>query len=84
MSRPEFDLPAQIVCVRREIRYRKFVFAKRVAAGTMTTLDAERELAAMEAVLNTLLELQSRADPDLFSRIQQPTQSKETQPPEEK
>jgi hypothetical protein len=69
----EFDLRAQIVCVRREIQYRRYVYPKRIAAGKMRPVDAEKEVACMEAVLATLSKLltedDKRNNPTLFDRI---------------
>lgn len=48
----------QIKCVRREIAMRKAVYAKRVANGAMRPEAAQHELAAMEAVLATLLNVE--------------------------
>jgi len=48
-------IEAQIACVERELRYRERVYARRVRDGKMTQDLADRELAAMSAVLNTLL-----------------------------
>jgi hypothetical protein len=48
----------QITCVRREIAMRERVYPKWVNAGRMKAEAAEREIAAMRAVLETLLSLQ--------------------------
>ncbi len=49
----------QITCVRREIAMRERVYPKWVNAGRMKAEAAEREIAAMRAVLETLLSLQT-------------------------
>lgn len=49
----------QITCVRREIAMRARVYPKWVNAGRMKADAAEREIAAMHAVLETLLSLQT-------------------------
>jgi len=48
------SLDAQIACVRREIGMRERVYPKWVSAGRMKQDAADRELAAMRAVLATL------------------------------
>ena len=54
------DLPTQITlrrqisCVEREIRFRHFVYPKRIQAGKMTADMAKSEISCMEAVLETL------------------------------
>ena len=48
------SLTDQIECVERELRMRRRVYARRVEAGTMTKSLADREIAAMEAVLETV------------------------------
>jgi hypothetical protein len=49
---------AQAQCVAREIRMRKRVYPKRVAAGKMPQATADRELAEMAAVYETLQRLE--------------------------
>jgi hypothetical protein len=56
---PSIPLADQIGCVRREIAMRERVYSKWVNAGRMKAEAAEREIAAMRAVLKTLLSLQS-------------------------
>ena len=48
------SLEAQIDAVQREIWFREHVYPRRVAAGKMTTMLADRQLALMRAVLATL------------------------------
>lgn len=48
------SLHEQIVCVRREIGMRERVYPKWVSAGRMKQDVADREIAAMRAVLATL------------------------------
>lgn len=55
---PEIPLAEQIRCVGREIGLRRNVYPKWVASGRMKQQDADREIAAMEAVLATLKGLQ--------------------------
>jgi hypothetical protein len=48
------DIDQQIACVTRELGYRERVYARRIGAGKMTQRLADREMAAMKAVLETL------------------------------
>ena len=52
-------LADQIRCVERELALRRNVYEKRVRNGYMKEEDAQRELAAMRAVLETLHEVGS-------------------------
>lgn len=54
-------LREQIACVAREIALRRGVYAKRVKAGVMRQAEADRETARMEAVLDTLREVEAGA-----------------------
>jgi hypothetical protein len=56
---PSTSFADQIACVRREIAMRERVYPKWVNAGRMKAEAAEREIAAMRAVLKTLLSLQT-------------------------
>jgi hypothetical protein len=47
----------QIACVKREIAMRERVYPRWVAAGKMTKAKADHELAAMRAVLDTLIQV---------------------------
>lgn len=51
---PVVPLDQQIACVRRELAMRKNVYSKRVRDGKMKQADADREIAAMQAVHDTL------------------------------
>ncbi len=44
----------QIACIRRELGLRRNVFPGRVRAGKMTQETADREIAAMEDILDRL------------------------------
>ncbi len=57
---PEIPLAEQIRCVGREIGLRRNVYPKWVASGRMKQQDADREIAAMEAVLATLKGLEGK------------------------
>src|SRR5260370_41456309 len=54
----EILIADQIRCVRREIVMREFVYPRRVSSAKMKQETADRELAAMRAVLATLEELE--------------------------
>jgi hypothetical protein len=51
-------LADQIRCVGRELGLRRRVYPKWIASGRMKQDDADREIAAMEAVLATLKDLE--------------------------
>lgn len=51
------DLAAQIAEVRREIAQRERVYPRWVASGQMKQATADRQMAVMRAVLNTLTSL---------------------------
>ena len=51
-------LDDQIAAVRREIAMRERVYPRQVSAGRLRQTAADRELAAMRAVLETLLSLE--------------------------
>jgi hypothetical protein len=48
------SIDQQISCIRRELAIREVVYPKRIAAGKMKQAEADREIAAMRAVLATL------------------------------
>lgn len=52
---PTVPLPQQIAAVRREIALRRNVYAKRVSNQQMRQAEADHELAAMQAVHDTLM-----------------------------
>lgn len=57
----------QIKCVEREIALRRSVYARRVSSGSMTQDAADREIATMEAVLDTLRTVKKMAfDPEAY------------------
>ncbi len=51
----------QIAAVQREIGMRRTVYPRRVQSGQMKQAAADREIAAMEAVLDTLREVEAGA-----------------------
>ena len=54
MSGPRIPYADQVECVERELGYRRRVYPRRVEAGQMTAAQSTRELARMEAVLETV------------------------------
>jgi len=54
----EFSLAAQIAEVEREIKMRRDVYARQVANGKMRQSIADYHIGAMEAVLETLRQLE--------------------------
>jgi hypothetical protein len=54
------SLDQQLACVRREIALRRNVYPKQVSRGRMRQSEADLEVAAMEAVLETLIALKNR------------------------
>lgn len=48
------NLAQQIACVKREIAMRERIYSRRVADGKMKQQDADREIEAMRAVLETV------------------------------
>lgn len=48
------SMPEQIECVKREIRFRQYVYPRRIDAGKMSPAKAAHELESMQAVLATL------------------------------
>lgn len=53
-------LARQIECVERELRMRRDVYGRRVADGKMKQRKADEEIEAMDAVLATLREVESK------------------------
>jgi hypothetical protein len=51
------SLTEMIVCVEREIRFRRVVYPRRIAGGTMSRDKAAREIETMEAVLEVLTKM---------------------------
>ena len=51
----QISLSDQIKCVEREIDMRRRVYPRRVINKTITEGEKDREIAAMQAVLNTLV-----------------------------
>lgn len=61
----EITLEQQIACVRRELALRQRVYPKWVSAGRMKQADADKELAAMQAVHDTLSAIAKERQPEL-------------------
>lgn len=57
-----FTLAEQVEEVRRELQMRRQVYPNLVAARKMTTARAEHQIAAMQAVLETLERVRKTAD----------------------
>lgn len=66
MAEKTISLPEQIVAVRREIGYRERAYPRWCAEGKMKQEQADHQLAAMRAVLATLLELDRERNPELL------------------
>ena len=45
-----FTTEQKIAAVDRELKFRRYVYAKRVAGGKMTQAKADEEIAVMEAI----------------------------------
>lgn len=58
----QVSLQQQIDCVAREIKMREIVYPGRIAAKKMKEEKADYELAAMKAVLATLIGLRAASD----------------------
>lgn len=58
-------LNEQIACVKREIGMRERVYPGRIERGAMKSEQAEREIATMRDVLETLEQLQRDRMPEL-------------------
>jgi hypothetical protein len=54
-----YTLEAQITCIRRELAMRKNVYPKWVMSGRMKPEAADHEISCMQAVHDTLTELQN-------------------------
>jgi hypothetical protein len=59
------SLDDQIACVMRELVMRRRVYKRRVDQGHMTMIESAKEMAAMEAVLETLLSVKEKREPRL-------------------
>jgi hypothetical protein len=50
----EFTFEEKMICVRREITFRRRVYARKVQEGTMSQQAADREIALMISILRDL------------------------------
>lgn len=64
---PDYTLDEQIRCVEREITYRKYVYPNLCIRGKMTTGTMEKEIALMQAVLQSLRDYQDKQADNIFS-----------------
>lgn len=58
----QVPISRQVECVERELKFRRRVYAHRVATDKMTQRKADDEIAAMEAVLATLQGIAERGE----------------------
>ncbi len=63
---PTISLPEQITAIRREIGYRERVYPRWIEQGKMKPQDAEYQIAAMKAALETLRKLFDEQNPELL------------------
>lgn len=66
------NLEQQIKCVRRELALRQNVYPKWVATGKKKKDDADHEIAAMQAVHDTLMAVKDREDATAAARLPTP------------
>jgi hypothetical protein len=59
-----YSITMQIECVQRELKMRKRVYPYRITKGSMTDAFAAREVACMEAVLDTLQAVRAKYWPE--------------------
>ncbi len=45
-----FTYREKMQCAQREVNFRRYVYAKRVAAGKMKQADADKQIAIMESI----------------------------------
>jgi hypothetical protein len=63
---PIATIDQQITCIRRELALRLRVYPKWVEAGKMKQAEADKELAYMQAVHDTLTELKKKGETTLL------------------
>lgn len=66
MAEKTISLTEQITCARREIAFRERVYVRWVSEGKLKQDKADHELAAMRAVLATLIEVDRERNPELL------------------
>lgn len=59
----KYGIEQQIACVERELRYRRQLYPRRVAEGKLEQWAADKQIALMVAVLETLLAVKKATDP---------------------
>jgi hypothetical protein len=62
MTDREITLKEQIACVKRELTMRDIGYPRLVLSEKMKSAKAKREIAAMRAVLQTLMQLEAGAE----------------------
>lgn len=65
MSR-DITIDDQIRCVRRELSFRQRCYVRFVQEGRMKQADADKEIATMQAVHQTLMRIKQDAEPVLI------------------
>lgn len=71
----EISLKEQVRCVGRELGLRRNVYPKWIAKGRMTQEQADREIATMEAVYETLKRLEAES-----ARVRPPSEQPDAEP----
>lgn len=66
---PRISITAKVACLRREIAMRKRVYPKWVDQGRMHQVDAEREIAVIQAILDDYTAVHQ---PGLFDEAEEP------------
>lgn len=66
MAKPIVSLSDQWKCAKRELRMRRQVYPRWVAAKRLNEFKAEEEIAAMEAIVQTLEELAAKTPGSLI------------------
>jgi hypothetical protein len=59
-------LSEQLACARRELSFRQRVYPRLVENGKMTQAEADKELARMQALHDTVMRLQKQESPSLL------------------
>jgi hypothetical protein len=57
----------KLECIERELKYRRFVYPKWIAANKMGQQKADREIAVMESIRD---DYKRSAEPDLFGSLE--------------
>jgi hypothetical protein len=67
VTRDEVPLTTQIQCAKRELKMRQRVYPRLIAGGQLTRQTTDRELAAMQAIVQTLQQLMEEKQLELFA-----------------